>query len=301
MQILTKNLSNFSAKKDKLMDTVKDVYLTNVNVICNAGGYFRHTVDTAWTVGMHSFMQNKLYYVTKGAFDITVDGVSYRAESGDLFFIPAGTPHAYSDIDGVAFEKYWMHLDIYPSASHIASLSLPHKITVTPKSEVHRLFARYVKHAKSNTLVDVLYVKSIATALLAEYIRVALGESIPLRSVSETRIGEVLRYIEHNIASPLSVPSLAEEFHLHPNHFIRFFKTSTGYTPARYIKMKKMEVAKRYLEETELLVTEIMEKVGIEDVCSFSKQFKSIYSYAPREYRIYFKDTKHVHAKTKKG
>ena len=283
------------------MNYTESVYLANINVICNAGGYFRHTVDTAWAVGTHTFMQNKLYYVTKGSFELTVDGVSYHAKSGDFFFIPAGTPHSYSDIEGVPFEKYWMHLDIYPSASYITSLALPHRITITPNSEAHRLFARYARYAKNNTLVDALYVKSTVTALLAEYIRHAMGENVTLHTSSETRISEVLRYIEHHIASPLSVPALAEQFHLHPSHFIRFFKTSTGYTPARYIKMKRMEIAKRYLEETELLVTEIMEKVGVEDACSFSKQFKSIYSYAPREYRVYFKDAKRIRSKEKRG
>ena len=282
------------------MSTVKDIYLANVNVICNTGGYFRHTVDTAWAESTHTFMQNKLYYVTKGSFELTVDGISYRAQSGDFFFIPAGTPHSYSDIDGVPFEKYWIHLDIYPSASYITSLSLPHKVTVTPKSEAHRLFVRYVKHAKSNTLVDALYVKSTVTALLAEYIRHAMGENVALHTLTETRISEVLRYIEHHIASPLSVPALAEQFHLHPSHFIRFFKTSTGYTPARYIKIKRMEVAKRYLEETDLFLSEIMERIGIEDACSFSKQFKSVYSYAPREYRAYFKDAARIRATPKK-
>lgn len=281
------------------MNTVKDIYLANINVICNTGGYFRHTTDTSWSVGMHTFMQNKLYYVTKGSFDITVDGVAYQAKEGDFFFIPAGTPHDYSDIAGVSFEKYWMHLDIYPNASYITALSLPHRITISKKSEAHRLFAKYVKRAKSHTLVDTLYVKSIATALLAEYIRNALNEEVTLRNISETKISEVLRYIEHHIADPLSVPALAEQFHLHPSHFIRFFKTHTGYTPARYVKMKKMEVAKRYLEETDLFVLEIMERIGIEDACSFSKQFKSVYSYSPRDYRAYFKDAGRIRAAKK--
>ena len=281
------------------MNHTENFYLANINVICNAGGYFRHTVDTAWAESTHTFMQNKLYYVTKGSFELTVDGISYRAQSGDFFFIPAGTPHSYSDIDGVPFEKYWMHLDIYPSASYITSLSLPHKVIVTPKSEAHRLFAKYVRYAKSNTLVDALYVKSTVTALLAEYIRTALKDDVTLQSVSDTKISEVLRFIEHHLAEPLSVPTLAEHFHLHPSHFIRFFKTHTGYTPARYIKMKRMEVAKQYLEETDLFVLEIMERIGVEDACSFSKQFKSVYSYSPRDYRAYFKDAGRIRAAKK--
>lgn len=283
------------------MNSVRDLYLANINVICNTGGYFRHTTDSVWEVGTHTFMQSKLYYVTKGSFDLTVNGEAYRAESGDFFFIPASTPHSYSDIPGVPFEKYWMHLDIYPSSSYITALALPYRIRISPKTEAHRLFARYVKYAKGASLVDLLYVKSTVTALLAEYIRLAVREEeVTQKSIADTRISSVLRYIEQNIASPLTLPALAEEFHLHPNHFIRFFKTSTGYTPARYIKMKRMEIAKHYLEETDLFVSEIMEKIGVEDACSFSKQFKSVYSYSPRDYRAYFKEARRIRTKTKK-
>ena len=52
---------------------------------------------------------------------------------------------------------------------------------------------------------------------------------------------------------------------MHPNHFIRFFKEKTGETPAKYIKARRMETAKRYLEETELSVKEIMLAIGEND------------------------------------
>lgn len=282
------------------MDTVKDIHLANINVICNAGGFFRHTVDTSWAIGTHTFMQSKLYYVTKGSFDLTVNGVSYQAERGDCFFIPAGTPHSYSDQKGIPFEKYWLHLDIYPGTSYLTALPLPHRISVPRASEFHRLITRYVRYAEKNTLVDALYAKSTVTALLAEYIRLAACEGVPLPSYPRERIDEVLRYIEHNIETPLSVPALAAHFHLHPNHFIRFFKTNTGYTPARYIKMKKMALAKQYLEETDLFVSEIMEKIGIYDACSFSKQFKSVHSYSPRDYRTYFQNAKRIRTAKRK-
>ncbi len=278
------------------MNSARDVYLSNINVICNAGGFFRHTVDSSWSEGLHTFMQNKIYYVTKGSFYITINGASYTAEAGDFFFIPAGTMHTYTDIEGVAFEKFWMHLDIYPSSSHLQALSLPHHIKIPQKSEIHRLFLQYVKYSKGHTLSDALRVKATATALLAEYIQLSHEEGVPLYNESERRITEILRYIEQNIGTPLDVPTLAKKFRLHPNHFIRHFKESTGYTPARYIKMKKMEIAKQFLEETDLMVFEIMEKIGEEDPASFSKQFKSIYSYSPRDYRTYFKSAKQVKA-----
>ena len=39
------------------------------------------------------------------------------------------------------------------------------------------------------------------------------------------------------------------------------------------------------LEETELTVGEIMEQMGIEDICHFSKLFKRYYGDSPRKFR----------------
>ena len=76
-----------------------------------------------------------------------------------------------------------------------------------------------------------------------------------------------------------------EAFWVIRHKFLRFFKKKTGMTPARYIKMRKMETAKQLIEETELSFNEIMHRVGCVDAAHFSKMFKSIYGSSPRAYR----------------
>ena len=74
-----------------------------------------------------------------------------------------------------------------------------------------------------------------------------------------------------------------------PNHFIRAFKDKTGTTPAKYIKLRKMETAKQLLESTDLTNEEITEKLALSDSSHFSKLFKEVYNMSPRKYRTYFK------------
>ena len=76
---------------------------------------------------------------------------------------------------------------------------------------------------------------------------------------------------------------------MHPNHMIRFFKNKTDQTPAKYVTMQKMEHAKRLLESSELNVTEIMERIGIDDLSHFSKLFKKLYAESPVKYKKNFK------------
>lgn len=267
-----------------------DVYIANLNMVHISGSYFKPAPDRIWTSKNFSFTFNKFYYITKGRCLLTIDGAEYTAVKGDWFFIPAGTVHSYANFPGEPFEKHWIHFDISPDTSFVSLLKLPHFVRLSPGTKAHNLFKQYARISGSRELMDKLTVKSLLFSLLAEYIRLSNPGKVPLLGSRDARIDDILSYIHAHIAEPLSIPDLADSFHMHPNHFIRFFKDKTGQTPAKYIKIMKMELAKRYLEETDLYISEIMEKIGETDACSFSKQFKSIHMLSPREYRNYFRN-----------
>ena len=270
----------------------QEAYFENLNMVCHLGGYFAPAYMEVWERAPHTFTQNKFYCIKKGHIRLVIAGVEYEGKAGDWFFIPAGTEHSYSNFPEEPFEKYWMHFDLYPSAALTSLLNLPHKVRFPENGAGEKLFKEYVRLAESKKLTDIITVKAILTALLAEYIRLSHPEEeISVGNMGDERMDEILDFIRKNLDKPLSVSDLSEKFHFHPNHFIRFFKSRTGQTPARYIKILKMETAKRYLEKTDLYVTEIMEKIGQTDAASFSKQFKSMYSMSPMEYRRYFRQT----------
>lgn len=274
------------------MRDIQDIYLTNLNVVCNLGGFLKTKPDTKWKYGLHRFSQNKFYFITKGRCIIRIENQEYIAKGGDWFYIPANTLHGYSTIDGETFEKYWAHFDIYPNNEIFHSLNLPPMINVSENKAVLRLFKKFLSSYNSSSLCDKIEEKSSLMALLGEYIRIALPEDIMVKSVDDKRINEIIRFINSNLNESISLSELAKRFYLHPNHFIRFFKNKTGVTPVHYIKMRKMETAKRLLEDSDLSVTEIIEKIGENNLNNFSKQFKNYYGLSPRKYREFFLTTK---------
>lgn len=275
------------------MKELSNVYFSNLNAVWNSGGYFSAKANTKWVEGFHQFSQNKFYFLTKGHCMIQLGQQKIIAKPGDWFFIPAGTEHAYQNI-GEPFEKYWMHFDLYPGDNLLTLLQLPYVINISGNQKIPKLFAELDRLKSSNELVDSLLVKSILLTLLSEYIRQACSDSISLTEAGTTQINEVLRYISSNLEKPLSNEQLAEKFHMHPNHFIRFFKNKTGQTPAHYVRVCKLETAKRLIEDSDLRISDIMEKIGFTDSGNFSKLFKSYYSMSPRAYKQYYIDSKKV-------
>ena len=66
---------------------------------------------------------------------------------------------------------------------------------------------------------------------------------------------------------------------------IKFFKSRTGITPSKYVMIQKMEHAKMLLDETDLDLSEIIERIGLEYMSHFSKLFKNFYGVSPQHYR----------------
>ncbi|MBQ8323287.1 MAG: helix-turn-helix domain-containing protein [Clostridia bacterium] len=271
------------------MKYLQDVYFTNLNAVYNFGGYFSISEHEDWSSGKQRFEQCKFYFITGGSCVIDIEGTNYHGRAGDWFFIPAGAEHSYYNEKNEPFKKYWMHFDLYPTVDVFRLLGLPYLVKADEKGKAERLFKRFAKLHKSNELTDKLAVKACLIDLLAEYIKAARPEGVNVVNRAEARLNELLKFINENLDKPLPNTVLAEKYFTHPNHFIRAFKEKTGLTPAKYIKSKRMETAKRLLESTDLSLAEITERVGLNEANHFSRLFKEYYSFPPSEYRRRFR------------
>lgn len=75
----------------------------------------------------------------------------------------------------------------------------------------------------------------------------------------------------------------------------RRFRQATGATLIEYIQKKRIEEAKRLLEETVLPAEEVSARVGYEEPAFFRKLFKRLTGLTPREYRRLFQPALRQH------
>ncbi len=270
------------------MEYLYDVWLTNLNVVINNGRFSKFPPDASWSIDNERFKQSKFYYVTKGGFEITIEGKDYIAQAGDWFFVPANALHSCKNNPVTGFEKYWIHFDLYPLETDLFGLlNLPYVLHAKNDRKTLNLFKRFANADKSK-ITDILEMKACTLQLISRYISLAQTQTVEIKSTSEERLDLILNYINENLDNDLSNDTLAKICYLHPNHFIRFFKNKTNQTPASYIRQRRMEKARSLLESSNLSINEIAHRVGIEDESYFSKQFKMFYSMSPREWRKYY-------------
>ncbi len=114
----------------------------------------------------------------------------------------------------------------------------------------------------------------------------SLREKLPTaRQPKSALVRKVLEYISANYMDDISVPDISKELYISPTYLSQIFKGLMGVSVISYIIDYRIGKAKELLEDTDLMVYAIADKVGFRDVRHFSKTFKKIVGCLPTEYR----------------
>ncbi|MEM6800221.1 MAG: AraC family transcriptional regulator [Bacteroidota bacterium] len=101
----------------------------------------------------------------------------------------------------------------------------------------------------------------------------------------ENRMTHVASYIRENIFKPISIQDLSHEANMSRSNFFNLFKDTFGITPNEYIIREKIEKAKAILcSPKDTSITQIAYQLGYSDSSYFSKQFKRVTGFTPRQY-----------------
>lgn len=102
---------------------------------------------------------------------------------------------------------------------------------------------------------------------------------------NKQKIQMAIRYITENYDKDLNMAVVSNYISMNYSLFSYVFKQYTGSNFVNYLKDLRMKEAKRLLEETDLRVNEISQKIGYDNEKHFMKTFKSVCGVSPTEYR----------------
>jgi len=105
-----------------------------------------------------------------------------------------------------------------------------------------------------------------------------------LRKSTVIKIEEAVAIIKKELDVRISVNALAKRVGLNQNTLQSGFKQLFSTSVNEYIRDHKIEYAKNLLENSELNITEITYKIGINSRSYFSKLFKEKYGLTPKQY-----------------
>ena len=98
-------------------------------------------------------------------------------------------------------------------------------------------------------------------------------------------ISKVIQYVEMHLEEELTVAKVADLAGMSESRFAHVFKEETGVSFMEYVNTKKMDKARELLQNTDLRVNEIAERIGIFNPNYFSAQYKKKTGQSPGEFR----------------
>ncbi|TVY01428.1 response regulator transcription factor [Cohnella terricola] len=159
------------------------------------------------------------------------------------------------------------------------------ELIIRIKMETDKLNRPEASEAYRNALERVMNADSLERIEIAVKDAAAFASSSFAGEDMSPVIKQVLRHIEEHYAESLTLKSMGQQFHIHPNYLGQLFHKQTGETFADYINKYRIEKAKKLLLESSLKVNEIARQVGYWEIGYFYKQFKKHVGIVPGEYK----------------
>ncbi|MBB5061108.1 AraC-like DNA-binding protein [Granulicella aggregans] len=95
----------------------------------------------------------------------------------------------------------------------------------------------------------------------------------------------MLRLIEADLDRDLSLAVLADESGYSRSHFLRMFRSATGFTPHQYLVFRRIEKAKSLMKNSKATLVEIALDCGFSSHAHFTRVFQRTLNVAPSYFR----------------
>lgn len=105
---------------------------------------------------------------------------------------------------------------------------------------------------------------------------------------SRSDLRDLQSWIMQNPQEDLRVENLAERMAMSPRNFARLFLSDTGITPAKFVELARIDIARNLLELTKFSIDNIADSSGFKDPENMRRAFIRQLGVNPRDYRNRF-------------
>ncbi len=217
-----------------------------------------------------------LTFVLKGSMTYIDNGKTIVLRENDaLLSVPDSTQERLAGKEEVRYVSF--NFTLLPHAS----LSMPTHMPQVISREIRTMISVF-----SQSHLSPLYHSTEKAVNLLNYILFEIQDTLSMESNNEA-VSAVIKYIDANLSSPVSLTRIAEHVHLSREYVSHIFKRETGKTVIEYANERKMLIAKDLILEGKLSLGQIALTLGFSNYSYFSKVFKKHFNTSP----IHFKNS----------
>ena len=253
-----------------------------------------HTKNSPETLSFSTHWHDRLelHYVVSGSLNLYCNNENITVKENELSIISPRLPHGgTAGKDGL--EYYVIMFDIHKlfNTNILSSKQLKaivdEQMLFNYKTDEKQIISVVREIIRINTAASTHHpLESIGLlySLLGLMLVNCLGET-KVKVAENLQINNIVQYIDEHIADNISVASLSEKFGYNHSYFCRKFKKEMGCTVARYIRIQRLEYARKLLETTTQSIKLISSLCGFCDNSHFTRSFEEVYGFSPSSYR----------------
>ncbi len=152
-----------------------------------------------------------------------------------------------------------------------------------PDTLPYRLISQIVEEMRERPPLFLECIRGLLQALIIAHSRMLDRSEAPPRR-DRRQVGPVVAYISEHYREDLTVPQIAQQFHVTETTLRRWFRDSMETTPLDYLHRVRLSAACSILRSGQLPVLDAAMAVGYNSLSSFHRQFRRTYGCSPTEY-----------------
>ena len=247
-------------------------------------GYYYTNYD--YRIEREDYHNYMLFYICDGRLSLRSGSQTMVASAGQLGFLNCHEPHEYHTIGNTEF--VWLHLDGSNTADFYQQAVQMHGGFVfdTPYAEQIKngIYEIVFAFRNEQTLSEVRLSQKLYTLLTA---MVDTASQEAGQTEENDTVSKAMHFIQEQYMNPISLLDVATHVNMSQFHFSRLFKKDCGYSPHEYLILTRLNRAKHLLKTTGLPVKVIAQKVGYQNVSSFTNAFTDRVGISPTLFRKY--------------
>ena len=216
--------------------------------------------------------------------------------AGQMFFAPQNQKYTVITSEQDPLFISWIALSGTQLESQLRLFRLVNEATVTVfqnQEEIRELFLDTIYNDHQNANLEMLLIGRLFEILSLSYV-VNRSFAMPANQQSDVYYTNILAYINNNYSHNITIEEIAKHVHISPTYVRRICKDKTGYSPAKLISNKRLNVAKALLANDTSSIEEIALLVGFANIYSFSSYFKKNVLMTPTAYRKLMQEKKRL-------
>lgn len=254
--------------------------------------HLRTQADTKVDYHYHEFC--KLLFLLSGKGNYVVDGQRYLLQPGDVVLVNSRSVHC-PELEG---DTPYERVILYISPEFLQQQSAPdsdlhscftggfgHVLRLKEK-ERQRLFtqvSRLEEALNSQEFGGAVLSQALLLRLLVQIGRFQRQTDIqhPKPAVPQnSRVLEIMRYMDAHLAEDLNVEMLAEQFYVSKYHMMRLFRQETGFTVHTYLLQRRLFFARELIGKG-ARATEACYRSGFGSYSSFTRAYGRYFGTTP--------------------